>query len=196
MKRFQPLSKAALLMLLILLAHSALLAQNKETERESLVITLHLMIANNTRSDDAKLPSSLESVAKQVREMLNASQVRLAMTTASRFESDRGISHQSSGQLHPPTQTPGGQVNLSYRISRVDVNDTDRNKLRLEGFSFQSRYPIFTQRSDGNYTANYFDMQISTNLSIKVGEPVIVGSINTTKPDESLVLVLVVKKVS
>jgi hypothetical protein len=76
------------------------------------------------------------------------------------------------------------------------VQDTEgRNMIRMDGFKFGSRIPILTYgavAANGTATPsiNYESTGLNTDISMREGQPVIVGTLNVGPSGDAIILVV------
>ena len=179
-------------------------AKDTAEKRTGLEITLHLLVASNGQGLQGTKPSSaLESIVKQLRESLNVSSVNVAATLFHRVESGSSLYVKGVGtaSLASPTSNPQTTPTFyEYNIDRVLFEDAvdSSTKIRFNRFGLSMRFPIYLPKGGDNTQpiVNYESIQISTGASLKENEPTIIGTTNVGRPDETLVVVMTVKKVS
>lgn len=174
--------------------------KNALEKRVGLEVSLHLLVASNN-AQQGKLPASLDSVAKQIRSSLNVSNISLATILLHRVESLGGLQVKGIGtaSLASPTSNPQTLPTFyDYSISQVSLGDEmdTQDKVRLNRFSFVMRFPIYlSSAAEKVQNASYESIAISTSATLKENEPTIIGTTNLGRPDETLVVVLTVKRV-
>jgi hypothetical protein len=178
-------------------------AKDTTEKRIGLEITLHLLVASNGQGLQGAKPSpAMESVVKQLREALNVSSVNVASTLFHRVESGSGLFVKGVGtaSLASPTSNPQTTPTFyDYNIDRVLLDDaTDGSgKIRLGKLYLSMRFPIYLQKGEGTQTTvSYESIQIVTSASLKENTPTIIGTTNVGRPDETLVVVITIKKAS
>lgn len=175
-------------------------SKNALEKRVGLEVSLHLLIVSNNAQQE-KLPVLLDGVAKQIRSTLNISSVNLATTLLHRVETLGGLQVKGIGtaSLASPTSNPQTLPTFyDYSISQISLGDeTDaQDKIRLNRFSFAMRFPIYlSPRAESVQQVNYESIAIHTSATLKENEPTIIGTTNLGRPDETLVVVITVKRV-
>lgn len=174
--------------------------KNDETNLDT---QLYLLIATNQEVDDSRLPSTLEPVIKQLRSSLPFKNYRLAATLINRVKNDGRLSLQWAGG---PLQVAGAASPQTPSFNEFKVNSvklvTDSNGrevVRMEGFRFGARIPIqtgTTVASNGPTAPiiNYENTGLNTDISMREGEPVIVGTLNVGPSGDAIILVMTARR--
>jgi len=177
-------------------------ADAKENET-NLDTQLYLVIASNQAGADEKMPAVLEPVLKQLRSSLPFKSYRLSATLINRVKNGGRLNLKwISGPLIEPaastSQTPSFN---EFRINVLRmVNDAEgRAIVRLDQFSFGARIPIQTGMSvaangPSAPIINYESTGLTTDISMREGEPVIVGTLNAGPSGEAIILVMSAKR--
>jgi hypothetical protein len=168
-----------------------------------LEIELHLLVASGAAADTNKLPSSLEPAAKQLRQVLPFSNYRLGATFLSRVKNGRPLSVKGIGRSLMVTPMLEGSVNPTfYEISAGTVtlrgDGGGRDVVQLTPFRFGLRIPLQMGAAKAGEASSviYEPVGITTDVTMRVGEPVVVGTLDAGRPNETLVLVLVARRAS
>ena len=171
-------------------------------KRIGLDVSLHLLVAGNGTQQGSKLPSSLDAVAKELRSALNVSSIGLATTLLHRVETQSGLSVKGIGtsSLASPTSNPQTLPTFyDYNISQVLFGDETgtQNIFRINRFMFAMRFPIYlSPKAESNQNISYESISISTSATLKENEPTILGTTNLGRPDETLIVVMTIKRVT
>jgi len=200
-----------MLLLVLVVSGSQLLAQaatddsqqasqtEKKDDETNLDTQLYLLVATNQEIDDAKLPASLESVVKQLRASLPFKNYRLAATLINRVRHDGRLNLRWVGG---PMMASAGASNTTpsfneFRVNivRLVTNPSGQQLVRMEGFGFGTRIPIQSGTavaSNGPAAAiiNYESTGLNTDISMREGEPVIVGTLNVGPSGDAIILVM------
>jgi hypothetical protein len=198
--------------ILLLPAASQAQADNASaaTARESnvdLECQLHLLVASNAAGESAKLSAPLEAIARELRPLLPFANYRLGATFLGRVKNGRPLSVKGVGRTLLVTPALESSVNPTfYEISAGMVSlKTDaggREVIQMSPFRFGLRIPLQTSmvRSSDNSESSsgvlYEPVGITTDVTMHEGEPVVVGTLDAGRPNETLVLVLVAKRAS
>ena len=177
-------------------------AQPKDDET-NLDTQLYLVVGTNQDVGDAKMPAALEGIIKQLRASLPFKNYRLATTLINRVKGDGRLSLRWAGaplmaSAAATARTPSFNEFNVQRIRIVD--DAEGHKvIRMEGFNFGARIPIETYSavaSNGNPTPiiNYENTGLTTDISMREGEPVVVGTLNVGPSGDAIILVMSAKR--
>lgn len=176
-------------------------SNQKETKDDetNLDTQLYLLIATNQAVDDAKLPAALESVVKQLRISLPFKNYRLAATLINRVKNDGRLNLQwVGGPLLPAAAASGNTPSFNeFHISRVKlVTGSDgRDLVRMDGFKFGAKIPIqmgtaLASNAPSAPIINYEPTGLNTDISLREGEPVVVGTLNVGPSGDAIILVI------
>jgi hypothetical protein len=169
-------------------------------------VQLHLLVASNA-AESVRLPELLAAVARDLRPSLPFSNYRLGASFLSRVKNGRPLNTKGVGRSLLVTPALESSVLPTfYEIGAGMVNlKTDvsgRAVVQVSGFRFGLRIPLqsgTSQTKDGGYrdsTILYEPVGITTDLTMREGDPVVVGTLDAGRPNETLVLVLVAKRAS
>jgi len=173
---------------------------DKKDDETNLETQLYMLIGSNQEADDAKLPASLESVIKQLRASLPFKNYRLSTTLINR------VRNEGHFNLRWPMIAPGSSGTLTpsfneFRVNGVKlVRDASGQQLvRVDGFWFGARVPIQTgmpssSTSTSTASINYESTGLNTDISMREGEAVIVGTLNVAAAGDSIILVMTAKR--
>lgn len=165
---------------------------------------LYLIVGTNQDVDDAKLPASLDTVVKQLRATMPFKNYRLAATLINRVKNQGRLSLSwIGGPLASPTAAAS---NVTPSFSQFNVrevkllrNPENQPVVQMLGFNFGARVPIQTP---GAIAANgavaptvaYEPTGVSTDISMREAEPVIVGTLNIGPSGDAIILVVSAKR--
>jgi hypothetical protein len=173
----------------------------KETrdEETNLDTQLYLLIATNQAVDDGKLPAALEGVVKRLRNSLPFKNYRLTATLINRVKNDGRLDLQWVGGPLLPAAAPSGNT-LSFnefRIHKVRLvaGSDGRDIVRMDGFKFGAKIPLqmWTALASNAPTPpviNYEPTGLNTDISMREGEPVVVGTLNVGPSGDAIILVI------
>ncbi len=177
-------------------------AQAEKDDETNLDTQLYLLVATNQDVDDAKLPAALESVVKQLRPSLPFKNYRLAATLINRVKNNGRLNLKWIGG--PLGVSPAAAVNPSFNEFKVVgvklvTNSAGQSMVRMEGFSFGARIPIQTGMLASNAPAsapiiNYESTGLNTDISMREGEPVVVGTLHVGPSGDAIILVMSAKR--
>ena len=166
---------------------------------------LYLIVATNQDVDDSKLPTALDSVIRQLRASLPFKNYRLAATLVNRVKNEGRLDLRWIGG---PFAAPAGAataVNPSFSEFKVGSVKLVRNAeghpmVQMIRFSFGARIPIQTgtqasaSGSGGFPIVNYENTGLNTDISLREGEPVVVGTLNAGPSGDAIILVVSAKR--
>jgi hypothetical protein len=176
----------------------------KPEDETNLDTQLYLLVATNQEIDNAKLPAALEPVVKQLRASLPFKNYRLAATLLNRVKNNSRLNLKWIGG----PLVPSGAVSATtpsfneFKVNNVKiVGETGVQRLvRMEGFGFGVRIPIITTStvaSNGPLAPviNYESTGLNTDISMREGEPVVVGTLNIGPSGDAIILVMSAKRI-
>ncbi len=180
-------------------------AQQADTPDETNLDTqLYLIVGTNQEVDDARLPAALEPVVRQLRATLSFKNYRLAATLINRVKNEGRLELNWIGA--PPTSPLAAASNVTPSFSRFSIrqvkllrNAENQTVVQMVGFNFGARIPIQTTPSLAANGAiapafNYEPTGLSTDISMREGEPVIVGTLNVGPSGDAIILVVSAKR--
>ena len=178
-------------------------AENREDET-NLETQLYLILGTNQDVSDSRLPASLDPVVKELRAALPFKNYRLAATLINRVKNDSRLSLSwvggtlASATPNTPSLTPSfSQFNV--RQVRVVRNSAGQPIVQMLGFNFGARIPIQVSGAIAANGAvapafNYENTGLSTDISMRESEPVIVGTMNIGPSGDAIILVVAAKR--
>jgi hypothetical protein len=193
-----------LLTLFLVCGAQAQSAQTATKDDETNLDTqLYLIVGTNQDVADSKLPSSLDSVIKQLRATLPFKNYRLTATLINRVKNEgrldlSWIGGPMASTMGVATATTPSFSQFKVRQVRL-VQDNGQSIVQMLGFNFGARIPI---QGVGGIAANgavvpsfnYENTGISTDISMREGEPVIVGTLNAGPSGDAIILVVSAKR--
>lgn len=190
-------------LMMVLAMSTSVFAQSDQTDRKdddtNFDTQLYLVIGTNQDVDSTKLPPALESVIKQLRASLPFKNYRLAATLINRVKNDGRLNLQwiggpLLGTAVASSSTPSFN---EFRINTVKlVTDAQGHDIvRMEGFKFGAKIPIQTgtalaSNSPSAPIINYEPTGLNTDISMREGEPVVVGTLNVGPSGDAIILVM------
>jgi len=179
---------------------------NQQTETRdaetNLDTQLYLIVATNQVVSDEKLPASLDGVVKQLRATLPFKNYRLAATLINRVKNDGRLDLSWIGGPLAQTAGSNSMVNPSFsqfkvRNVKIARNSEGETVVQMAGFNFGLRIPIQVGQvavNGGTPAINYENTGLSTDISIREGEPVVVGTLNVGPSGDAIILVVAAKR--
>ena len=196
--------------LVMVAACSAVMAQtsgqadNKEArgDETNLDTQLYLIVGTNQDVAEPRLPAALEPVIKQLRVALPFKNYRLAATLVNRVKNEGRLSLRWLGGPIAPAASSAATPSFSeFNVRTVKLVQSAENHpvVQLNGFSFQARIPIQTgtavaSNAPAAAVINYEPTGLNTDISMREGEPVIVGTLNIGPSGDAIILVVSAKR--
>jgi hypothetical protein len=185
-------------------AQSTAVAQTEaKTEDETNLETqLYLIVGTNQDAGDTKLPNSLDAVAKQLHATLPFKNYRLVSTLINRVKNNGRLQlNWVGGPMTPSGSTPSMTPSFShFNIRQVNLvrNSEGQQTIQMAGFSFGARVPIqvgaVAASGEVRPTTNYEQTGLGTDISMREGEPVIVGTLHVGPSGDAIILVVSAKR--
>lgn len=154
---------------------------------------LHVLFASRTPTPDSALPEELREVLKSLKgavvyrgHVLAASFVQRTQTPSERGLQSRGLIEQKTSGEDSWKDLPQLVIDWSVRGVETDEKSAPFPAVRLRGFLLN----ILEQTPTGSSTL----ASMSTDLTVKDGEPVVVGT--SIIKDRGLIVVLAAKRVN
>ena len=155
--------------------------------------------------DDARLPASLDAVIKQLRAALPFKNYRLAATLINRVKNEGRLDLSwIGGPLVSPTAGAASAMNPSFNQFKVRTVKLVRNAegqsvVQMSGFNFGARVPIQVSGAIAANGAvapviNYENTGVATDISLREGDPVVVGTLNVGPSGDAIILVVSAKR--
>jgi hypothetical protein len=184
---------------------AAALSNTLVEENANLDVELYLLTASDTSGGGGgRLPSQLEPVVRQLRATLPFENYRLTATMLNRTRNGGRLEVKGVGAT--PFSKVAASVPLfsEYSVASVKLkNDAigPQSTVELAGFRFGARIPIqMSSVAPGAGSAaavstiQYESTGISTEFSMREGEPVIVGTLSVGQSGETFILVVSAKR--
>jgi hypothetical protein len=195
---------SALLLALCLAGGLSVQAQNIDPDDANLETQLYLIVGTNQEVDEPRLPAILDNVVKQLRASLPFKNYRLAAPLINRVKNEGRLELSFIGgplatQSAPATASSPSFSQFKVRQVKLSRNSENQPIVQMLGFSFGARIPI---QSPGPIAANgavtpilnYENTGVYTDISMREGDPVIVGTLNVGPSNDAIILVVAAKK--
>jgi hypothetical protein len=177
---------------------TAAMENDKQEDETNLDTQLYLLVATNQQVDDAKLPPALEAVVRQLRGSLPFKNYRLAATLINRVKNNSRLNLKwIGGPLVPSGAVSDTTPSFNeFKVNGIKLTGApgSERRVRMDGFSFGVRIPIITQTlaaaGPPGPVINYESTGLNTDISMREGEPVVVGTLNIGPSGDAIILVM------
>ena len=176
----------------------------KKDDETNLDTQLYLLIATNQDIGDPKLPAALESVVKQLRASLPFRNYRLVATLINRVKNEGRLNLKWIGGplfASASSASAGTPSFNEFSVNSVKLvrDGSGREYIRMDQFRFGARVPIQTSQTVASTGAgfpviNYEPTGLGTDISIREGEPAIVGTLNVGPSGDAIILVMTARR--
>ncbi|MDT4896211.1 MAG: hypothetical protein QOH25_1288 [Acidobacteriota bacterium] len=175
----------------------------KNDDATGLEVQLHLIVARKiSDGDDEKLPAAFDAVVKQLKSIFAFKSYRLATTLLNRVKNGGRLNLRWVGSplLAPSAATPAtpGFNEFNVQIVKLAQDEEGRDVVQMSNFYFGARIPIqmSSVASNGGSTpvVQYEQTGITTDISMREGEPTIVGTLNVGPSGDALIIVVSAKR--
>lgn len=179
---------------------STVTQSDKQDDETNLDTQLYLLVATNQEVADTKLPVALEAVVKQLRPSLPFKNYRLAATLINRVKNNGRLNLKwVGGPLGVSTEPSINPSFNEFKVNSVKVitDSKGQSVVRMEGFGFGARIPIQTSPVASTVSApvfNYESTGLNTDISMREGEPVVVGTLHVGPSGDAIILVMSAKR--
>ena len=179
-------------------AQSTAAAQTKNEDETNLETHLYLIVGTNQDAGDLKLPTELDPVLKELRVSLPFKNYRLVSTLINRVKNNGRLQlNWVGGPMTSLASTSSSTPSFShFNIRQVNlVRDNEgQQTIQMVGFSFGARIPIqvgaVAATGEVKPAVNYENTGLGTDISMREGEPVIVGTLNVGPSGDAIILVV------
>lgn len=199
--------KVLTLVLLSLFLVCSAQAQTTQPETKdddtNLETQLYLILGTNEEVGDSKLPSSLDQVVKQLRSTLPFKNYRLTATLVNRVKNEGRL---DLNWIGAPLASKMGSLPQATRSAfklrqiRLARNAEGQSVVQVMGFAFSATIPVITSltvasNNPGPPPSYSFEgTSLSTDISMRENEPVVVGTLNVGPSGDAIILVLAAKR--
>lgn len=176
-------------------------AEVKEDDT-NLETQLYMILGTNQEVADSKIPASLDPVIKQLRATLPFKNYRLAATLVNRVKNEGRLELGWVGApLTAATDNSQPTTRSQFRMRQIKLarNSEGQSTVQIVGFYFGASIPLpVAGATAANNPAppvfNYEGTSLSTDISMREAEPVIVGTLNVGPSGDAIILVLSAKR--
>ena len=167
-------------------------------------VQIHVLVTSEGAEGAAKVPQSLDGVVRRLKSLLPPADYRLAATFFNRVRDDGGLEVKSAGAspFGPTRADPLTPVIFQLSLALKSLDEASgESYVRVQPFRLGFKIPIQTASVSGDKLGQgypviqYEDTGITTQTSVREGEPTIVGTLNTSRPGQLFVIVLTVRRV-
>ena len=174
-------------------------AKDDDTNLET---QLYMILGTNQEVAESKIPNALDPVVKQLRATLPFKNYRLAATLVNRVKNEGRLELGWIGApLTSAIDATQPTTRSSFRIRQIKLgrNSGGQSTVQVVGFAFNASIPLpASGATAANNPAppvfNYEGASLSTDISMREGEPVIVGTLNVGPSGDAIILVLAAKR--
>jgi hypothetical protein len=179
-------------------------AKAKSDDAAGLEVQLHLIVARKTaEGEDEKLPAMFDAVVRQLKATFTFKSYRLATTLLNRVGNGGRLSLRWVGSpllasAAATASTPGFN---EFNVQGVKLiqDESGRDIVQMSNFNFGTRIPILTSSvatAGGGSSAviHYENTGITTDISMREGEPTIVGTLNVGPAGDALIIVVTARR--
>lgn len=175
--------------------------ENKE-DQTNLQTQLYMVVGSNQEAGDTKMPATLDPVIKELRATLPFKSYRLAAVLVNRVKNEGKLEVGWIGVPYAPiVDAPNAMSRSSYRVRQVKLttNNEGQSMVQLAGFNFAAQVAVPSGGAVASATPappafNYEGTSLSTDISMREGEPVVVGTLNAGPSGDAIILVVSVKR--
>lgn len=163
-----------------------------------------LVTAAEGASGASKVPRALDGVVRQLKSVMPPADYKLAASFVNRVKDDGGFEVKSAGASPFVTSQAGPLTptifQLSLAVKSLGVESGGRY-VRVLPFRLGLKIPIQTstvaggEKGQGYPVIQYEDTGLNTQMSVREGEPTLVGTLNTSRPGQLFVIVITVRRV-
>lgn len=167
-------------------------------------VHVHLLVTAEAAEGGARVPQSLDGVVRQLKASLPPSDYRLAATFIGRVRDGADFDIKSAGGPAFGPQTPGPfqPTAIQLAVSRVRLIDpaSAQPSISVSLFRFNLRMPVQTgavksDKGEVSYpVVQYEELGLGTQLSVRDGEPTLVGTLNAARPGQLFAVVVTVRR--
>jgi hypothetical protein len=146
---------------------------------------MHLLIASNAEGATSQFPSDLADVVRQLQATLNYKSYHLITSIVQRVKEGYGLNSGGVALVKPPLVSENADARYTYNINNISLTPSasGASTIQLRRFSFIV--------NGNDYHAPLGQASISTELGLRDGEKVVVGTASLR--DKGMVLVLTAK---
>jgi hypothetical protein len=176
--------------------------RDKKNDGFDLETRLYFIVLSNREASDVKLPAELDPVIKQMKSSLAFKSQRLAVTLVNRVKNNGRLNLKWIGGPLPASgaSTAATPTFNEFSIGLIDaVGDAGEPWIiRVSRFGFWSRIPVQTSVpggiGGGIGVVNYEPIGLSSDFSMREGQPVLLGTLSVDTSGDAIVLAMSAKR--
>jgi len=167
-------------------------------------VQLHLLVTAEGAEGAAKVPQGLDGVVRQLKASLPPADYRLAATFINRVRDGGRFEVKTVGGSPFAAPQPNSLTPAFFQFLLNGIKLTDEQSggglINVQDFRLGLKVPIQTATVSGDKAAQgypviqYEDTGINTQMSVREGEPTLVGTLNTSRPGQLFALVITIKR--
>jgi hypothetical protein len=168
-------------------------------------VELHLLVTGEGAEGTAKIPPALDGVVRQLKSSLPSADYKLAVTFISRVKDGGSLDVKTvGGSPFTPPQSNSPLTPAFFQFTLNDVRLADDAQggqvVNVRRFNLGLKVPIQTATVSTDKTTQsypviqYEDTGINTQMSVREGEPTLVGTLNTSRPGQLFALVITIRR--
>ena len=193
-----------LLSLFLVCGAQAQTTQQAETKDDdtNLETQLYLILGTNEEVGDSKLPSALDQVVKQLRSTLPFKNYRLTATLVNRVKNEGRL---DLNWIGAPLASKMGSLpqatRSAFKLRQIKLtrNAEGQSMVQVTGFAFSATIPVITSvavaaNNPAPPSFSFEGTSLSTDISMREAEPVVVGTLNVGPSGDAIILVLAAKR--
>jgi len=166
-------------------------------------VHLHLLVTAEGAEAGPRPPQSLDGVVRQLKSAFPSAEYRLAATFINRVRDGGGFEVKNAGLSWPNSAQPSGRLTpTSYQFSLSGVKLLDPSSaqpsINVQQFRLGMRAPVMntSAAAEGGggrgQVSHYEEVGLSTMLSVREGEPALVGTLGA--PGQTFIVVLTIRR--
>jgi hypothetical protein len=164
-------------------------------------VLLYLLVTAESAEGAPKIPQSLDAVVRQLKTALPPADYRLAASFVNRVKDGGSLEVRTVGfsSAKSVRASNGYLAPTSFQLSLSGVKLIDPASpqpfINVQQFRLGMKVPVQTAGAAGGLpTVQYEDVGISTMLSVRDGEPTLVGTLDSGGPGQNYIVVLTVRR--
>jgi hypothetical protein len=166
-------------------------------------VQVHLLITAEGAEGAPRVPQSLDAVVRQLKATLPPSDYRLAATFVNRVRDGGGYEVKGAGGIpFGPPPSPNTLTPSFFQLSVAGVRLLDaasaQPSINIQQLRLGMKVPVQTaaagDKTGGFPVIQYEDTGLSTQLSVREGEPTLVGTLNASRPGQVYIIVVTARR--